>query len=180
MKGLPSLMVCVLCLLTGCGGGGSHTAATFSLGTPSATSSFTSLNFPDESVGQTYGPVSVFLNNTGTVALNVQGISTTGDFGETNNCTSSVPTGGNCKILVTFAPTTAGSHTGMLSVADNAVGSQTISLSGNGVTPPPGCRQLQQSCSQAAQCCPGLECVENRPIGTGSSCVQVPCCAFIP
>jgi hypothetical protein len=53
-------------------------------------------------------------------------------------CGTSLAVGANCLLRVTFVPTTAGSLTGTLSIADNATGSpQTVSLSGAAVLPPP-------------------------------------------
>jgi hypothetical protein len=92
-----------------------------------------SLSFASENVGSTSAPQSVTLTNNGNVALTITGISTSGDFAETNNCGTSVSPGGSCQISVTFTPTATGNRTGVVSVADNAPGTpQTIALSGEG------------------------------------------------
>jgi hypothetical protein len=60
-----------------------------------------------------------------------------GDFGQTSNCGSSVGTGANCAINVTFTPAQAGARSASLRVGDNASSSpQTVSLSGTGANPP--------------------------------------------
>ena len=48
----------------------------------------------------------------------------TGDFSQTNNCTS-VAVGGSCTVNVTFKPTAAGARTGTLTVTSNANNSPT-------------------------------------------------------
>jgi hypothetical protein len=59
-----------------------------------------------------------------------------GDFGQTNNCGSSVEANGSCTINLTFTPTTFGSRTATLTMTDNASGSpQTVSLTGTGTGP---------------------------------------------
>jgi hypothetical protein len=76
------------------------------------------------------------MSNTGTASLSITSISVSGDFAQTNNCSASLAAGTSCTINVTFTPTTTGTRTGMLSVADNVQGSpQTVSLSGTGVSP---------------------------------------------
>ena len=90
---------------------------------PGAGVSPTSLTFTSQTVGTTSGSQGVTLTNTGTASLSISGISASGDFGETNNCGSSLAAGGNCNISVTFSPTGSGTRTGTLSITDNASGS---------------------------------------------------------
>jgi hypothetical protein len=119
-------------LLTGTG-----TAPIVSLG------GTTSLNFGNEPVGSTSAAQTITLSNTGTGPLTILSIAVTGansgDFAETNTCPASNSTlaaGANCTISVTFKPTSTGSRTGSVSIADNAAGSpQSVSLSGTGVEP---------------------------------------------
>ena len=73
------LAVCAVCLLSA--GGGS----------PTATLSVTSLNFPEESVRLTSGALSISLSNMGSATLNIENITTTANFEETNTCGSSRP-----------------------------------------------------------------------------------------
>jgi len=77
----------------------------------------------------------VTLTNSGTAALTIGGISTTGDFRQTNSCGSSLSTGASCAIAITFVPTATGTRSGSLTITDNAAGSpQTVSLNGTGET----------------------------------------------
>jgi N-acetylneuraminic acid mutarotase len=87
--------------------------------------------------GATSAAQIVTLTNSGTAALSVTGISLTGTnasaFAESNTCGSSLALGAGCAINVTFSPTSAGSFTALLTVADNAGGSpQTVVLNGTG------------------------------------------------
>ena len=65
-------------------------------------------------------------NYTGVIAV-------TADFGESDNCGSSLASAASCIINLTFTPPAVGTVTGTLSITDNASGSpQTVSLSGTG------------------------------------------------
>ncbi len=97
----------------------------------------TSLTFSSQTTGMTSASQPVTLTNSGSSVLSVTSISVGGNFRQTNNCGTSLAAGKSCTINVTFAPTTAGSLTGTLSVADNSANSpQTVSLSGTGVAAP--------------------------------------------
>ncbi|MGD0693506.1 MAG: choice-of-anchor D domain-containing protein [Terriglobia bacterium] len=94
----------------------------------------TSLNFGNQNVGSTSPPQTVTLYSTGTTALSISSVTSIGDFGQTNNCGTSVPAGGSCTITVTFAPAAPGNRAGFILVYDNAPGGlQAVSLSGTGV-----------------------------------------------
>ncbi len=100
---------------------------------PAVTLSPASLVFASQLVNTTSTPQNVTLTNTGTGALSITSIATTGDFAETNNCGTSVAAGASCTISVTFTPTTINTRTGTVAVTDNAPASpQTASLSGTG------------------------------------------------
>jgi hypothetical protein len=104
---------------------------------PAVSLSSASLSFGDEPVDVASSSQTVTLNNTGAAGLSVSSISVTGadpsDFTQNNTCGAAVAVGGNCTIVIQFAPSTAGSRAASLSVADNASGSpQTIALSGTG------------------------------------------------
>ena len=104
---------------------------------PAASLSPTTLTFPSQAVGTSSTPQSVTLTNTGSAKLTVSGISTSGDFSQTNNCGSSVAAGASCTITVTFKPTQAGARNGTLTVTDNASpATQTVSLTGTGTGGP--------------------------------------------
>ncbi len=95
----------------------------------------TSLGFGNQAVGTTSAARQVILSNTGSVALTVSSITTTGPFAQTNTCGTSVKAGGKCSISVTFSPTVKGAVTGTVVVTDNASNSpQTVNLSGSGAT----------------------------------------------
>ncbi len=101
--------------------------------------STSSLTFPAQGVGTSSPANGVTLFNTGTGTLTISGISFTGtnpgDFSQTNTCGSSVASGANCTISVTFTPAATGTRTASLSVSDNATGSpQSISLTGTGTS----------------------------------------------
>jgi hypothetical protein len=54
-----------------------------------------------------------------------------GDFSVKSACGSSLLTGANCTVSVTFTPTATGKRTATLSIADGA-GTQTVALTGTG------------------------------------------------
>jgi hypothetical protein len=98
------------------------------------------LSFGKQTVGITSSPQNVTLQNTGNIKLTITSIQITGtnsgDFGEKNNCPSSLSANNSCQISVTFTPTATGTRNAAVSVTDNAPGSpQSIPLSGVGVLP---------------------------------------------
>jgi hypothetical protein len=107
---------------------------------PVADVSTNSLTFGSQLLGTTSAAQPVTLSNTGNVALIVTGISTIGDFGQTNNCGGRVAAGGSCIINVTFTPqsntlpTGPTTLTGGLTITDNSGdtpgSTQTVSLTG--------------------------------------------------
>ncbi len=107
---------------------------------PQATLSQASLRFPDEPVGTTSPAQSVTLSNAGNAPLNISGIAANGDFAQTNNCGAILAVNAGCTITVKFTPTATGNRTGTLTVTDNAANvagsTQTVQLSGNGLTVP--------------------------------------------
>jgi hypothetical protein len=95
-----------------------------------------SLTFPSTGIGQSSAAQSLLLTNTGNLSLNETGISVTGDFSETDNCSGGINVGAACAISVTFKPTAAGTRTGTLSIADDGPGSpHVINLTGTGSGP---------------------------------------------
>jgi len=97
-----------------------------------------SLTFGQQVVGAAGAAQSVGLTNTGTVALPMTQISTSGDFTQTNNCPSTIAVGAGCAILITFTPTAPGPRSGTLSFTDSAGDSlQSEALSGTGVSTSP-------------------------------------------
>ena len=89
-------------------------------------------NFGVIAVGNT-GPGSVFvLTNTGEGALNINSISTTGDFAESNNCGTTLAVNASCMINIVFAPAALGSRTGALTITSNATNLSPLTLTGTG------------------------------------------------
>jgi hypothetical protein len=96
------------------------------------------LNYGQQTVGTSSPPQTVNLYNAGSTPLNLTGIKIGGadpkDFSQTNNCPSSIPVGGACKIQVTFTPTEDGDRQAKLIVAYTGFSSpQSVVLSGQGV-----------------------------------------------
>jgi hypothetical protein len=90
------------------------------------------LNFAQLMVGSASKSQSVTFSNSGTTPLVVSGISATGDFSQTNNCTT-VPPGASCSITVVFNPSAAGNRPGFLQISDNdPTKTQSVVLSGIG------------------------------------------------
>jgi len=97
------------------------------------------LSFGNQTVGISSSPQVATLTNSGNLPLTITSIQITGansgDFGQTNNCPSSLPPYSSCGINVTFTPAATGNRSAAVSVADNAPGSpQTAPLTGSGVT----------------------------------------------
>jgi hypothetical protein len=80
---------------------------------------------------------SVTVTNTGNAALTVSQITTTGDFTETDSCTSaSIAVNSACMVQVIFLPSATGVRSGVLTIYANVAGGQAaVSLSGIGLAP---------------------------------------------
>lgn len=117
--------------------GSPHVIALIGTGqAPVAVPAPTSMRFSSQAVGTSSAAQNVTLNNTGDALLFVPGVTTTGDFTESNTCGSGVAAGMSCQIAVVFAPSAAGTRTGTLTITDNAPASpQTVSLTGTGASP---------------------------------------------
>lgn len=109
---------------------------TAAVAAPVASVTPTSLTFTGQLVTTTSTAQTVTVKNTGGAALTfaAQAISTTGDFSQTNTCNgTSLAANATCTISVTFTPTTSGTRSGTVSIADNAAGTpQTVTLTGTG------------------------------------------------
>jgi phospholipase C len=87
----------------------------------------TNVNLPNLYPGMIFSAVllgssaqqAVTLTNQGSTSLMISKIETVGDFSETDNCGTELPAGSNCKITVTFKPTSTGILRGNLIVWDN-------------------------------------------------------------
>jgi parallel beta-helix repeat protein len=92
-----------------------------------------SLSFARTVVGSTSPAQTVTVTNSGTTAATVSSVTVTGDFSQTNNC-SSVAVNGSCTVTVAFKPAAGGTRTGTLTVTSNANNSPTtVGLSGAGI-----------------------------------------------
>jgi hypothetical protein len=94
------------------------------------------LTFPAQVLGTRSAAQTVTLTNTSGNSLTVASVVASGDFAETNTCSTAIPTGQACTISVTLAPTVLGSISGVVTVNDSASGSPHLfSVVGSGVTP---------------------------------------------
>jgi len=92
------------------------------------------LSFASQGLGTSSSPQAVTFT-AGAVGIQNLLIETSGDFSETNNCTSEMAGFATCQIQVAFTPTAAGTRSGSLTIANNAPNSpQTVSLTGAGVS----------------------------------------------
>jgi hypothetical protein len=112
-----------------------------------------SLTFGNQNVGTTSTSQPVTLSNTSSAALTITGIAASANFGQTNNCGSSLAASGSCTINVTLSPTATGQLSGTLTITDNSNGvagsTQTVSLTGTGVNPVPTLSALSPSSATA-------------------------------
>ena len=97
----------------------------------SASLSPASLNFGNQNIGSTSSAQTLVYTNTGDVALNITGVSASGDFAQTNTCGTSVAVGAACNISVSFKPTVRGAESGSVSVSGMVA--ETATLSGSGL-----------------------------------------------
>jgi hypothetical protein len=91
-----------------------------------------SIDFGQVQVGTTSQGLPVTIENAGTAAVAVSGVTVTGPFAvASNGCGSSIAAKSDCALSLTFAPTQPGSATGTLTLTDSA-GTQNVALSGSG------------------------------------------------
>jgi len=113
----------------------SHVVTLTGSGRGSASVTFTSalLSFGDTALTRTSSAQTVSFTNNGTAAATLAATTISGDFRITSNtCSSSLGIGASCSIGVVFAPSTAGIHSGILSLVD-ADALHSVSLQGTGV-----------------------------------------------
>ena len=101
---------------------------------PAISLSPTSLTFTPQAVATASAAEIITVTNTGSAPLTVSSITVSGDFNETDACTTATVTpNSTCSIQVRFLPTATGSRTGTLTVYGNVAGGQaTASLTGTG------------------------------------------------
>jgi hypothetical protein len=79
------------------------------------------------------------VTNNGGATLTISSITASGDFTQTNSCSTPLPVGTNCIINVTYKPSAVGPGLGAVTIVDNAPGNpHSIQLSGIGIQPVPG------------------------------------------
>jgi centrosomal CEP192-like protein len=98
--------------------------------------SASSVTFTAQQLNTTSVARSFDISNNGNAALTISGITASGDFSQTNNCTT-LNAGASCTVNVTFTPTATGTRSGSVTITDTAPGSpHSVSLSGTGTTAP--------------------------------------------
>jgi hypothetical protein len=136
-----------------------------------------SLTFTSQTVGTTSAsqPVSVKNTGTGTTTLSIG--TPTGDFAQTNTCSSTLAAGASCTVNVTFTPTATGTRTGSFLITDQASNSpQTVSLTGTGssgtvtitVTP-----AMETFAAQALNTTSASKAVTVKNTGTASTTISI-------
>jgi trimeric autotransporter adhesin len=105
---------------------------------PGTTATLTpaSQNFGNVAVDITSEAKTVTLKNTGTITLDISGISvapTTNFTISSNTCGTTLAVNKSCKVSTTFTAAQPGEVTGTLTFSGNIIGAQTVALSGTGV-----------------------------------------------
>jgi len=94
----------------------------------------TPLAFPVELINTTSKPKTVELANTGSTAISVMSVKTSGPFESTNTCGSSIKAGTSCTISATFTPSKYGAQKGGITIVDSASSKpQFVELTGVGM-----------------------------------------------
>jgi hypothetical protein len=93
------------------------------------------INFGNQQVELRSNAIVETVTNNQSVALNIGGISASGDFTQTNTCQGAVAPHASCTISVFFTPSTTGTRSGTLTITDDANNSpQSVSLAGIGAS----------------------------------------------
>jgi len=119
-------------------GAASATIALSGTGLPTAylAASPASLSFPGTAPGLSSSPISLTLADPGVAAVSGIQMTVTGDFSAAL-CATTLNSGFNCNISVTFTPTAVGARTGQLLITSTQSGVPplTVPLSGTGTSP---------------------------------------------
>jgi len=92
--------------------------------------------FPNQGINSTSSPYSVTLTNNQSSAISISSIVVPAPFAVTHTCGTSLASGQNCTLTVTFHPTTVQYYSAAIAVTDSASNSpQVIPVTGNGVLP---------------------------------------------
>jgi hypothetical protein len=94
------------------------------------------LTFGSQASGTTSATQTVTITNDDSSSATISGIAASGDFAQTNNCTT-LAANASCTVTVTFKPTATGTRTGVLSVNSNASSSPSVGLIGSAIAPGP-------------------------------------------
>ena len=92
-----------------------------------------SLSFTGQALASTSNGQAITITNATTSAVTISNVAITGDFTQTNNCTTIAANGGTCSVTVKFSPSVSGSRAGTLTISNSAGSPQTVSLSGTGL-----------------------------------------------
>ena len=114
--------------------GGQITIPLAGTGTPAGlvTASPANLSFGQVAVGTTSSALPVTVQNAGSVAIAISGLTVTPPFAlAANACGVSLAANSDCALSLTFDPTQTGAASGTLTLTD-AAGTQTVALSGTG------------------------------------------------
>ena len=117
--------------------GGQATATLNGTGAPPAAIILSpiSVTYPGTNVGAVSAAQNITISNTGGFTVSLQTPVVDGDFVITaNTCGPTLATNVGCTVSVAFEPTASGTRTGSFSITDD-VGTQTASLSGQGLLP---------------------------------------------
>ncbi len=115
------------------GVGSPQTVGLQGTGVTPVTVSPTAVVFANQRVGTASSPRTVSITNRQTAPMTINSIATSGVFGQTNTCGSSLAAAASCSVAVVFNPTVVGPASGTLTITDSATTSpQVVALSGTG------------------------------------------------
>jgi uncharacterized repeat protein (TIGR01451 family) len=99
---------------------------------PGLTLSALSFSFAPMLLNTTTAPRILTVTNAGSQVVGFTSIAASGDFGQSNNCGSSLAVSAACTVNITFTPTALGLRTGTVAITGGAIGTLTVGLSGLG------------------------------------------------
>ncbi|HEX4751102.1 MAG TPA: choice-of-anchor D domain-containing protein, partial [Bryobacteraceae bacterium] len=107
-------------------------------GTPQISFSPTSWSFGNQLINTSSTAESITVTNPGNATLTISSVSITGtnsgDFSQTNNCSTVAAGSGSCTIQIIFAPSATGSRSASIFITDSASGSpHSVALNGTGM-----------------------------------------------
>ncbi len=143
-------------------------------GLTAAVASPPSLAFSSQSFDTPSSPLTVTLENTGSLALAATSISVNGDFSETDNCVNAaVAAGASCAIQVTFTPQATGPVSGEMTIYGNVYGGQ-LNVDLTGVGAPGGLVTLAPASVTFGQVEVGTTSIPLQVTATNNSAAEVP------